>query len=105
MQEVSSLADISIKQLKTVRNGNIVETDKKAIDDLIEVYVLLQDEANALSAYTKSKDPEDLKKYEKAGRLPGQKSRPCWESRKNPNRPLFGDSAGPRAKSVLRFGT
>jgi hypothetical protein len=64
MKEVAGLAEVSIKQLKTVRNGDIVESDKKVIDDVIEVYSLLRDEANALSAYTKSKNQEDLKKFE-----------------------------------------
>jgi len=66
MKEVVGLADVSVKQLKAVRNGNIVESDKKVIDDVIEVYGLLKEEAQALSDYTKSKDKEDLDKYEKA---------------------------------------
>ena len=66
MKEVVGLADVSVKQLKAVRNGSIVESDKKVIDDVIEVYGLLKEEAQALSDYTKSKDQDDLKKYEKA---------------------------------------
>ena len=66
MKEVVGLADVSIKQLKPVRDGKIVETDKKVIDDVVEVYGLLKEEAQALSDYTKSKDQDDLKKYEKA---------------------------------------
>ena len=66
MKEVIGLSDVSVKQLKAVRNGNIVDSDKKVIDDVIEVYGLLSDEARALSDYTKSKDQDDLQKYEKA---------------------------------------
>jgi sulfite reductase alpha subunit-like flavoprotein len=66
MKEVVGLADVSVKQLKAVRNGSIVESDKKVIDDVSEVYGLLKEEAQALSDYTKSKDQDDLKKYEKA---------------------------------------
>jgi hypothetical protein len=66
MKEVVGLADVSVKQLKAVRNGSIVESDKKVIDDVIEVYGLLKEEAQALSDYTKSKDQDELKKYEKA---------------------------------------
>jgi hypothetical protein len=66
MKEVVGLADVSVKQLKAVRNGSIVESDKKVIDDVIEVYGLLKEEAQALSDYSKSKDQDDLKKYEKA---------------------------------------
>ena len=66
MKEVVGLADVSIKQLKTVRNGNLAEADKKVLDDVVEVYGLLQEEARALSDYTKSKDKEDLQKFERA---------------------------------------
>ena len=66
MKEVVGLADVSVKQLKAVRNGSIVDSDKKVIDDVIEVYGVLKEEAQALSDYTKSKDQDDLKKYEKA---------------------------------------
>jgi hypothetical protein len=66
MKEVVGLADVSVKQLAAVRKGSIVESDKKVIDDVIEVYGLLKEEAQALSDYTKSKDQDDLKKYEKA---------------------------------------
>ncbi len=66
MKEVVGLSDVSIKQLKAVRNGNLVESDKKVIDDVVEVYTLLKEEAQALSDYTKSKDKDDLQKFEKA---------------------------------------
>ena len=66
MKEVVGLSDVSVKQLKAVRNGNIVDTDKKVIDDVIEVYGPLSEEASALSDYVKSKDQDDLQKYEKA---------------------------------------
>jgi len=66
MKEVSGLADVSIKQLKKVREGNIVENDKQVIDEVVACYELLQREAQALSAYTRSKDPADLKDFEKA---------------------------------------
>lgn len=66
MKEVIGLADVSVKQLKTVRNGNLVEADKKVLDDVVEVYGLLQEEARALSDYTKSKNNDDLQKFEKA---------------------------------------
>ncbi|MGI8978725.1 MAG: hypothetical protein ACR2FY_05835 [Pirellulaceae bacterium] len=66
MKEVIGLADVSVKQLKTVRNGNLVDADKKVLDDVVEVYGLLQEEAIALSDYTKSKDNDDLQKFEKA---------------------------------------
>jgi hypothetical protein len=66
MKEVAGLADMSMKQLKAIRSGNLVDSDKKAIDELVEVYGILKEEAQALSAYTKSKDEEDLQKFEKA---------------------------------------
>jgi hypothetical protein len=66
MKEVIGLADVSIKQLKVVRNGNIVDADIKVIDDVSEVYGLLQKEAKALSDYSKSKNKDDLAKFEEA---------------------------------------
>lgn len=66
MKEVVRLADVSVKQLKTVRNGNLMDADKKVLDDVVEVYGLLQEEARALSDYTKSKDKDDLQKFENA---------------------------------------
>ncbi|MFN0018691.1 MAG: hypothetical protein ACKVP0_10560 [Pirellulaceae bacterium] len=66
MKEVIGLADVSMKQLKAVRNGNLVEADKKVIDDVSEVYGLLQKEAKALSDYCKSKNKDDLAKFEEA---------------------------------------
>jgi hypothetical protein len=66
MKEVVGLSEVSMKQLKAVRDGNIVDVDKKVIDDVSEVYGLLQKEAKALSDYTKSKDKDDLAKFEAA---------------------------------------
>lgn len=66
MKEVVGLADVSMRQLKKVRDGNIVDSDKKVIDEVVLVYELLQREAQALSAYTRTKDPSDLKDFEKA---------------------------------------
>lgn len=66
MKEVVGLSEVSIKQLKAVRSGNLVDADKKVLDDVVEVYSLLQDEARALSDYTKSKDKDDLDKFEKS---------------------------------------
>ena len=66
MAEVAKLAEVSIGQLKAVRKGNLDEGDRKVIDNVIEVYSLLHDEALALSDYTKSKSQVDLQKFEKA---------------------------------------
>src|SRR5207244_2547622 len=51
MKEVVSMADVSIKQLHKVRDTNIIDSDKKALDDMVAIYGLLQQEANALSDY------------------------------------------------------
>lgn len=66
MKEVVGLADVSVRELRKVRDGQIIETDKKVIDDVIEVYALLQKEATSLSDYTRTKSQEDLDKYEAA---------------------------------------
>jgi hypothetical protein len=66
MKEVVSMADVSIKQLHKVRETNIGDSDKKVLDDMVVIYGLLQQEANALSDYSVSKSKEHLDVFTKA---------------------------------------
>ncbi|REJ96160.1 MAG: hypothetical protein DWQ45_03325 [Planctomycetota bacterium] len=66
MQETISLAEVAIEHLKTVQKSNIVESDKEAIDDIVEIFELLKREATALSDFTQSGAQEDLDAYEEA---------------------------------------
>jgi hypothetical protein len=65
-KEIVGLAEVNVKQLRKIREGNLVDEDKKVIDEVIAVYDLLQREANALSAYSKSKSKEDLDAFEQS---------------------------------------
>lgn len=64
MKEVMALCDVSIEKLRKVRDGNIVDSDKKLIDDFVTIFQDLQRQASALSAYTKSRDKKDQKAFE-----------------------------------------
>lgn len=66
MREVVGVANVSIKQLRKVREGIVDAGDKQVIDDMCEVYDLLQKEALALSAYARTSDKRELDAFEKA---------------------------------------
>ncbi len=66
MKETIGLADVSIAQLKKVRDGNITEEDKQVINDVIEIYGLLKKESQSLSDYTTSGAQADLDAFESA---------------------------------------
>jgi hypothetical protein len=66
MKEVVSMADVGVKQLHKVRETNIGESDKKVLDDMVVIYGLLQQEANALSDYSVSKSKEHLDAFTKS---------------------------------------
>lgn len=66
MREVVGVANVSIKQLRKVREGVTDPGDQKVVDEMCEVYDLLQKEAMALSAYARTADKADLEAFEKA---------------------------------------
>lgn len=66
MREVVGVANVSIKQLRKVREGIVDAGDKQVIDDMCEVYDLLQKEAMALSAYARTGNKADLEAFETA---------------------------------------
>jgi hypothetical protein len=66
MREVVNLGDTNVRLLKKVREGNIVEGDKRVVDEIIAVYGLLKQEAESLAAYAQSDDQADLDAFEAA---------------------------------------
>ena len=66
MKEVAALSEASIKQLQQIRATDIIDNDKKALDDMVAIYRLLQQEANALSDYSVSKSKDHLDAFNTA---------------------------------------
>jgi len=64
--EVISVSDSLIKNLTRVRDGGLSESDMAAINNMIDIYQLLQNEAKAASAFTESRTVEDAQKFEDA---------------------------------------
>jgi hypothetical protein len=64
--EVVNVSDSLIKNLTRVRDGGLSESDMVAINNMIEIYKLLQSEAQAAIAFTDSRTAEDADKFEKA---------------------------------------
>ncbi len=60
------MLDTLKKQLLLVQENCEDEADKKYIDETIQIYSLLQEEARQLSAFSKSRDKSDHRAYEKA---------------------------------------
>ncbi len=66
MGEVIGLTKVAIENVNIVAKSNIVESDKQALQNVAEILGFLQDEATALSSYTKTQSDEDLKAYDTA---------------------------------------
>ena len=66
MKETISLTDVAIEHLRKVESTKIVDSDRKAIARVIEIMGLLKQEAEALSAYTRTQSDADLQAYETA---------------------------------------
>jgi hypothetical protein len=64
--EVVSVSDSLVKNLTRVRDGGLSESDTAAINNMIEIYQLLQNEAKAAIAFTDSRTAEDAQKFEEA---------------------------------------
>lgn len=64
--EVVSVSDSLIKNLGRVRDGGVSEADNQAINNMIDIYKLLQSEAKAAIAFTDSRTAEDAEKFEEA---------------------------------------
>lgn len=66
MAEIVGMSKVSRDSLEKVRSSNIVEQDKAAIKDVIDILDLLSQEADALSRYVESRSDADFQAYEKA---------------------------------------
>lgn len=64
--EVVSVSDSIIKHLRRVRDGGLSDSDTQAVNSMIEIYRLLQEEARAAIAFTDSRTVEDARKFEQA---------------------------------------
>ncbi len=65
LDEVRGLTAMASEQLKSIRQMNIIDTDRQAIDELMAINNLLIKEIDALAAYTKSDDKADAEEFEK----------------------------------------
>jgi len=66
MKEVIGLTDVAIEHLKKVETTKIVDSDRKAIERVVEIMGLLKQEAEALSTFTRTESDADLQAYEAA---------------------------------------
>jgi len=66
MKEVTSLTDVAIQHLEAVEKTKIVDSDRKAIERVVEIMELLKQEADALAAFTRTESDTDLQAYEAA---------------------------------------
>ncbi|MFO1094736.1 MAG: hypothetical protein U0992_15735 [Planctomycetaceae bacterium] len=66
LNEIVSVSDSLIKNLGRVRDGGVSPADTTAINNMIDIYKLLQDEAKAAIAFTGSRTPEDAEKFDAA---------------------------------------
>ena len=66
MKEVIGLTDVAIEHLEKVEATKIIDPDRKAIERVVEIMGLLKQEAEALSAFTRTESDADLQAYEAA---------------------------------------
>jgi hypothetical protein len=64
LNETVAMSESLLKQLRKVRAGGLSETDAQAIENMIEIYRLLQDEARAAAKFAESRAMEDAEKFD-----------------------------------------
>jgi hypothetical protein len=64
MGEVAGMTDHLIQQLRKVRGGELTDDDRTAIDEMIDINVMLKKQAEALSAFSKEDSEENAKTFE-----------------------------------------
>ncbi|MBL8848670.1 MAG: hypothetical protein JNG89_03260 [Planctomycetaceae bacterium] len=64
--EVVTVSDNLIKNMVRVRDGGLSPDDTQSIDNMIEIYKLLQDEARAAIEYADSRSVTDAENFENA---------------------------------------
>lgn len=65
MGEVVGIINANLKNLETVKQAGLSDADKQSVDEMIGIYKLLQNQAQTLSEFTKSKDREKAQAFEK----------------------------------------
>jgi hypothetical protein len=65
LNETVAMSDSLLKQLRKVRAGGLSDVDAQAIDNMIDIYELLKDEARAAAAFARSRSSEDADKFDK----------------------------------------
>lgn len=66
MSDVAGMCQVAVEHLKIVQDTSLLEEDRAAIENVIEIMTLLRSEANALASYAESNDPDDLEAYNEA---------------------------------------
>jgi hypothetical protein len=64
MSEVDGMGDHLVKNLKEVRDGDLTEEDRAAIDQMIAINEMLQTQAQALSAFSADPTPENAQTFD-----------------------------------------
>ena len=62
--EVVTVSDSLIKNMERVRDGGLSEADTEAINNMIDIYKLLKDEANAAIKFTQTRAVEDAEQFD-----------------------------------------
>lgn len=62
--EIVTVSDSLIKNMERVRDGGLSEADTEAINNMIEIYRLLKDEANAAIKFTDTRAVEDAEAFD-----------------------------------------
>ncbi|REJ93893.1 MAG: hypothetical protein DWQ34_09490 [Planctomycetota bacterium] len=62
--EVSAVSESLIKNLEQVKRGELSPSDEAAVDDMIAIYQLLAQEAEAAAKFTKSRAVEDAERFD-----------------------------------------
>ena len=66
LNEVVTVSDNLVKNLTRVRDGGLSPEDAQSIDNMIEIYKLLQDEATAAIQYADTRSVTDAENFETA---------------------------------------
>ena len=66
MDEKVKMINHLIDMIQKVQATNIAENDRKFLGSMLEVLELLKNEAQSLSTFAVSKNPQDLEKYDQA---------------------------------------
>jgi hypothetical protein len=64
LNEVVASSDTLMRNLTRVRDGGLSEEDAAAINEMIEIHGLLQEQANAAIIYTDSRSEEDAQRFD-----------------------------------------